>query len=38
MISLEQSIQRNIPINIEEEEEEEEEGMCEAGEGYDAEI
>ena len=38
MISLEQSIQRNIPINIEEEEEEEEEGTCEAGEGYDAEI
>ena len=38
MISLEQSIQRNIPINIEEEEEEVEEGMCEAGEGYDAEI
>ena len=38
MISLEQSIQRNIPINIEEEAEEEEEGMCEAGEGYDAEI
>ena len=38
MISLEQSIQRNIPINIEEEEEEEEEGMCEAGEGYDAEA
>ena len=38
MISLEQSMQRNIPINIEEEEEEEEEGMCEAGEGYDAEI
>lgn len=38
MISLEQSIQRNIPINIEEEEEEEEDGMCEAGEGYDAEI
>ena len=38
MISLEQSIQRNIPINIEEEEEEAAEGMCEAGEGYDAEI
>lgn len=38
MISLEQSIQRNIPINIEEEEEEEEDGMCEAGEAFDADV